>query len=196
MAAADDRGATLAELLAVLAVTALVTATTLPVVAGAFEAERTLLAAQFVAARAHAARFEALRRSSFVALRIELSQDDVLVQPFVDGNGNGVLARDVAMGLDPPLAPQDRLGSHARGITLRINRRVPDIGGAGWLETGSDPLRIGRSSLLSFAPTGSATAGTLYVAGAAGPQLAVRVTGTTGRIRVLRFDPGSATWRP
>lgn len=196
MAVADDRGASLPDLLVAVALAVLVSATTLPVVAGALDHERATLGAQFVAARAHYARLEALRRGAFVALRIRLLADDVEVQAFVDGNGNGVLTRDVERGIDPPVEPPDRLGVHVRDVTLRVNQRVPDIGGDGWVETGSNPVRLGRSTLLSFSPTGSGTSGTLYVAARRGPQLAVRVTGPTGRVRVLRFNAGANVWQP
>ncbi|MCC7242936.1 MAG: GspH/FimT family pseudopilin [Acidobacteria bacterium] len=196
MAPADDRGATLPDMLAALALMALVSATTLPVVAGALDHERAMLGAQFVAARTQYARLEALRRGAFVALRVTLLQDDAEVQAFVDGNGNGVLTRDIERGLDPPVEPPDRLSAHMRGVSLRVNQRVPDIGGSGWIETDSNPLRLGRTSLLSFSPTGSATAGTLYMSARRGPQLAVRVTGATGRVRVLRFNEGARLWLP
>jgi hypothetical protein len=64
------------------------------------------------------------------------------------------------------------------------------------LDAGSDPLRIGQTSLLSFSPTGSCTSGTIYVAAPAGPQLAIRIMGATGRTRVLRFDRGAGQWLP
>lgn len=196
MAAADPRGASLADLLVVMGLAALVSATTLPVVAGALQYERALLGAQFVAARAQSARLEALRRGATVALRIHQLPDDVEVQTFVDGNGNGVLTREVDRGIDLPVQPPDRLRAHLNDVTLRVNQRVPDIGGEGWIESGSDPVRIGRSTLMSFSATGTATSGTLYVAAPRGPQFAVRVTGPTGRIRVLRFNAGAQAWQP
>src|SRR5689334_24679855 len=49
-------------------------------------------------------------------------------------------------------------------------------------------LRIGNTSLLVFSPLGSSTSGTLYVAAHRGPQMAIRVFGATGRVRVLMLD--------
>ena len=195
MALADARGAALLDLLPALALVTLASATTNPVVAGSLERERATVGAHYLANRIAYAQLEALRRGVFVAVRIQVGESDTILQAFADGNGNGVLARDIGDGIDPPLGPPDRLGSHATGVSLRINQRVLDAGGTTWLEAGSDPLRIGPTSLVSCSPTGSLTAGTLYVASPRGPQQAVRVTGTTGRVRVLRFDPISAQWR-
>lgn len=196
MVPAEPRGYTAPELLVTVAVAALVSATTLPVVAGALEFERAQAGARYLALRLRDAQLEALRRGRFVALHVTPGETDTLIRPFLDGDGDGVLMRDVEMGVDPPLGPAERLGAQAAGVTLRVNQPVVEIDGTGWLATGSDPLRIGRTSLVSFSPMGSATAGTLYVAAPRGPQLAVRITGGTGRVRLLRFDPGASAWRP
>lgn len=196
MARVDARGLALVDVLAATALSALVSATAIPVVAGAMEHERATIGAHYLAARLKQAQLEALRRATSVAVRIQAGADDTRWQVFADGNGNGVRLDDIDRGLDLPLGVEDSLAAHAGGVTLRVNQAVPDIGGEGVLETGSDPLRIGRSSLLSFSPTGSATSGTLYVAALHGTQFAVRVMGSTGRVRVLRFDSGSRGWRP
>jgi hypothetical protein len=196
VAAASDRGVALADILAATALIALVSATTIPVVAGALENERTRVGAQYLATVLQQTQLDALRRGTFVALRLTAGPLDIEWRAFADGNGNGVQARDIEDGIDLPLGPPDHLGVHAREVSLRINQSVPDMGGLGTLAAGADPLRIGRSDLLSFSPTGSATAGTLYVSAPRGPQMAIRITGPTGRIRVLRFDPGASAWLP
>lgn len=196
MGPASARGAALVDVLSALAVVALVSATTVPVVAGAMERQRTALGAQYVAARLTDAQLEALKRGVAVALQIGVEAEDTTLRMFVDGNGNGVLRSDIEAGIDRPVGPLDRLGAHAQGVSLRINQRVPDPGGTGWLEAGSDPLRIGQSTIVSCAPMGSVTSGTIYVASSGGPQMAVRITGSTGRVRVLRYEPSRAAWLP
>lgn len=196
MAVASPRGAALIELVPAIALAALVSATTIPVVAGTLEHERVRIAAHYVAARLMHAQLEALRRGASVALRVDVAASDASLQLFVDGNGNGVRTRDIEQGVDPPIGPADSIGAHASGVTLRVNQRVLDAGGSAWLEAGADPLRIGNTALISCSPTGSLTSGTLYISAARGPQAAVRITGTTGRVRVLGYDAASATWRP
>jgi hypothetical protein len=49
--------------------------------------------------------------------------------------------------------------------------------------------------MASCTPLGHCTPGTVYVRSARGEQFAVRVSGVTGRTRLLRFDPGTRTWR-
>jgi hypothetical protein len=196
VAPADARGVALVDVLPALALAALLSATTIPVVAGTLEHERAALGAHYLATRIAETQLEALRRGVTVALRFQLDEDDVSWQAFADGNGDGVLSRDIADGIDHPIGPAEHLARHARHVSLRINQPVPDAGGGGLLDSGSDPLRIGPTNLVACAPTGSLTGGTLYVASPGGPQFAVRVTGSTGRVRVLRFDRATGQWWP
>ena len=79
-------------------------------------------------------------------------------------------------------------------MSLRINQEIVDVSGSAVLAPGDDPLRIGNTSMLTFSPLGSATSGTLYVAAHRGPQMAIRVFGATGRVRVLMFDARTRQW--
>ena len=55
----------------------------------------------------------------------------------------------------------------------------------GTLDT-SDPIRFGSSNMLSFSPLGTATPGTLYLAGE-GILAAVRVNGGSARVRLMIY---------
>jgi hypothetical protein len=149
------------------------------------------------------ARLDSLKRARSVAVRIELVGDRTRFRLFADGNGNGVLQRDIDRGIDPALTPpawlDDQVGywpTQVRDMSLRINQPVTDVAGATTLEPGDDPLRIGNTALVTFSPIGSATSGTLYVAAQRGPQMAIRVFGGTGRVRVLMFDAQTRQWHP
>jgi hypothetical protein len=167
----------------------------IPVIGGTLDRERTIIGAQFVAGQLQRARLEALKRSRPVAVRLAIVGDRTAIQLFVDGDGDGVRQTDVDHDIDPALAPEEFLDDHSRGVSLRINQTVMDIGGGAALTAGDDPLRIGNTSLLAFSPLGSATSGTLYIAGHRGPQMAIRVFGGTGRVRVMTFDARARQWR-
>ena len=192
----NARGVALVDIVASTALAVIVMAMAVPVIGGTLEREHALVGAQYLAGQAQRARFEALRRSTSVALQVLIVGDRTSLRLFSDGNGNGVLQRDIDRGVDPPLTDSEWLDTHARDVSLRLNQGVSDIGGAGALAKGDDPLRIGRTSLLVFSPLGGSTTGTLYVAAQRGPQLAVRMYGATGRLRVLRFNDQSRTWQP
>ena len=174
----------------------LLAAIAVPVVGGTLDRERAIIGAHYLAGQLQRARFESLRRARSVAVRVEVLGDRTQLRLFADGNGNGVLQRDIDRGLDPPLTPPGWLDDQARDISVRINQSITEVSGSATLAPGDDPLRIGNTSLLTFSPIGSATGGTLYVAAHRGPQMAIRVFGATGRVRVLMFDAQARQWHP
>lgn len=191
----DARGATLPDTLFGLALCVTMAAIAVPVVGGSLDRERTIIGTQYLAGQLQRARLESLKQGRSVAVRLEIVDQRTRLQLFVDGNGNGVSQRDIDRAIDPPLAPPEFLDDRSRDISLRVNQRIVDVSGAGEIAPGDDPLRIGNTALLSFSPLGGATSGTLYVAAHRGPQMAIRVFGGTGRVRVLLFDAQARQWR-
>ncbi|HEX7282058.1 MAG TPA: GspH/FimT family pseudopilin [Vicinamibacterales bacterium] len=191
----DARGYTLIDTLVVAALCSTLGAVSVPVIGGALDRERTIIGARVLASQLQRARFEALKRARTVGVRLEVVGDRTRMQLFLDGDGDGLRQVDVDAGIDPPLAPLEFLDQHSRGVSLRINQGITDAGGGSDIPAGADPLRIGNTALLAFSPLGSATSGTLYVAGHRGPQMAIRVFGATGRVRLLTFDAQARQWR-
>ncbi|HEX6260634.1 MAG TPA: hypothetical protein VFZ51_08255, partial [Woeseiaceae bacterium] len=132
-----------------------------------------------------------VRRSTCVALRFQPVGADYSFAPFEDGNGNGVRTVDIQSGIDRQVAPYERLGDKFAGIQFKLAPGVPDANGVSG--TSEDGVRVGTPQILTMSPDGTATSGTLYLAGKGG-QYAVRVLGATGRTRVLYFHPGDLTW--
>lgn len=191
----DARGAALLDTLVAAALSLTMAAIAVPVIGGSLDRERTIIGTQYLAGQLQRARLESLKQARSVAVRLELVGERARLQLFADGNGNGVSQRDIDRAIDPPLAPPEYLDDRSRDVSLRINQPVVDISGAGRLDPGDDPLRIGNTALLAFSPLGGATSGTLYVAAHRGPQMAIRVFGGTGRVRVLLFDAQARQWR-
>ena len=183
-------GYTLVELLLVIAIATTVAAITAPVAEGTVDRLRTAAAARYMAARIAAARLEALRRSTTVALRFQRSDGGHVFVTYVDGNANGLRTLDVTQGVDRAVTPPERLSDQFPGTAFGLLPGVPDLDGG----TGStEGVRIGSSLFLSLSPDGSATSGTLYVHGRRS-QYAVRVLGATGRVRFFSYDAGARRW--
>lgn len=194
--AASERGLALIDVLAATGLSLVMAGIAVPVIGGTLDREHVIVGTQYLAAHVQRARLESLKRGAAVAVRLEQLDGRTAIQLFVDGNGNGVLQRDIDRRLDPALTVAEWLDDHARDVALRINQPIVDVGGGGVMAAGEDPLRIGNSSLVSFSPLGSATSGTVYVAAHRGPQMAIRIYGATGRVRVLMFDAQARQWRP
>ena len=178
------RGAALIDIVVATSLIVVMTAIAVPVVGGTIERERTIVGARYLAGQLLRARLESLKRARAVAVRLEVSGDRTQLRLFADGNGNGVLQRDIDRSIDLPLTPLAWLDDEARDISLRVNQAITDVASRAPIAAGEDPLRIGNTALLTFSPVGSATSGTLYLAARRGPQMAIREYGATGRVRV------------
>lgn len=168
----------------VMTVLTILTAIAVPQVTTGLDRSRAIAAARYLAHQCALARFQAVGRSRNVALRFQPREDDYDVQLFVDGNRNGVLARDIAKGIDIPLERAERIGQKFPGVRIGTLPGTAD----------GDAVKIGRTELLSFTPLGTATAGSVYVLGRDDTQLVVRVLGATARTRVQRWLPAQQIW--
>ena len=186
-------GFSLLELLVVLSLTLILSTMAVSFAHSRLDQSRTAGAAWYVAGRVASARMEAVKRSAYVALQFVEHDGGYRFATYIDGNRNGVRARDIALLTDRRLGPEEQLDQQFPFVAFGICDDVAAIDPGDTLEDG-DPIRIGRSSLLSLSPDGSATAGTLYIRGHGASQYAVRVLGVTGRTRVLRFDFQNHRW--
>jgi Tfp pilus assembly protein FimT len=193
---AGQRGAALIDIVFATALIGVMAAIAVPVVGGTLDRERTIVGTRYLAGQLQRARLEALKRARCVAVRIELVGERAQMRLYADGNGNGVLQKDINNGVDLPLTPASWLDEQSGNVSLRVNQTITSVGGDATLAAGDDPLHIGNTALLTFSPVGGATGGTLYVARHQGPQMAIRVFGATGRVRVLMFDAQTQQWRP
>ena len=177
-----------------ISVLTIVAGTAIPFAHAAVDQSRAAAAASYMAGLMAKSRFEAVRRSAFVAIRFVESADGYWLRSFVDGNGNGVRSLDISRGIDRPISASEKLDFHFPGVTFAIAPTVtnPDAGEP--FDT-SDPIQIGATPLLSFSPNGSATSGTLFIRGQRLSQFAVRILGATGRTRVFQFNFEERIWR-
>jgi type II secretory pathway pseudopilin PulG len=187
------RGYSLVELLVAVCLSVTVGGVAVALTLSSADSFRAAAAARYVAGRLAQNRMDAVKRSAFVALRFEPFQDGYRLRRYLDRNGNGVRQRDVDREIDVPLEPPVRLEQDFPGVSFGVHPGVPPVTAGDDLDD-ANPIRIGRSEFLSFSPLGSATAGTVYIRGRGHHQLAVRVLGATGRIRVLRFDVRNRRW--
>ena len=195
--ARDETGVYALELVMALAI-ALVAAGLAVGSLVAFRSEaRALGGARYLAARVSEERAGAIRRGAAGGLFFTRAGTGYVYQRVRDGNGNGLRVEDIGRGLDRLLDPPLSLSAHVAGVEFGLRYTVPAVDGeGGGLAAGADPIRIGGSRFLSFSPNGAGTSGTLYLVTADGRQLAVRVFGPTGRVRVFEFEPREVRWAP
>lgn len=195
--ARSAHGLSSSELLIVLAIVGTVAAISVPAVGTAIEHARAVGSARHLAATIQQLRFEAMRRGAVVGIQFTRTAADWQLLTVVDGNANGLRSAELRDGIDRPAGPPSTVSAQFPAIRLAVLYNAPPVeGDAPPIAPGSDPVRIGPSSWLSFSPSGTGTSGSLYLAGPGGTQLAVRVFGSTGRVRVFEYLPANRTWVP
>jgi hypothetical protein len=162
----------------------------LPATASALDDGRARQAAGFAAGELRDAKQQAVMRGASVGLAFDLAGTRWTYRRCVDGNANGVRRADMKIGKDRCADPID-VSALFPGVSVAID---PTIRGPDDDPPSADPVRFGASNLASFSPAGSCSAGTLFLRSARGVQFAVRVAGVTGRMRVLRYNPGTRKW--
>lgn len=195
---AGVRGSSLAEMLVALAVLGIGAAIAVPPLLDISSALRVDLAAREVASALQRAKSLAVRKSAYVAVRFRVGPGgDVTFALYRDGDGDGVLNKDIESGADPEVEPPRRLEHVGADVRFGIPRRpVRDPGDPRSLLTGTDdPVRFNRSDLASFGPLGGSTPGSLYLTDGEDRLAVVRVFGRTGKILVLTYDFAAEAWR-
>jgi type II secretory pathway pseudopilin PulG len=127
------------------------------------------------------ARSIAVRTGRQTAIRFEGPADAPTFSVYSDSNWNGVLASEIARGTDPRIAGPFVLSGGAPEVRIAILPGTPAIPPERGTLSTDDPIRFGRSNMLSFSPDGGASPGTFYLA-TRYEQAAVRVTPATARV--------------
>ena len=96
----DERGAALIDIIVASTLSVTLAAIAVPVIGGTLDRERTIVGAKYLAGQLLRARLESLNRARAVAIRFELVDGRTRFQLFADGNGNGVLQRDIDRRID------------------------------------------------------------------------------------------------
>ena len=188
----SERGHTLLELLFGIAILMTLMSLGLPGLRAYSSEAHILGAADVFKGEFRKARSIAAASGRQTAIRFEERGDGAFVSVYQDGNHNGVLSADIERGIDRRVSGPRRLDSGAAGVRIAIHPGTPAPPPDTGLLDARDPIRFGRAEMLSFTPLGGATPGTLYLAGD-GVQAAIRVTGTTSRVRLMIYRKGQ--WR-
>ncbi len=190
-------GWSLIDGLAALTVAGLLLSWTAPIAARIVSDVRTAAAAREFAMLFHAMRWRSVSENRNVGLYFERSAGGWQWWQVDDGNGNGLRTAEVRNGVDPKRSGPYRLEANHRGVRLGFpqGNPVPDIPPRRGLLAGGDPIRFGRSDLISFGPRGRSSSGTLFVTDGHRRLYGVLLYGATTRVRVWRWDREEQRWR-
>jgi len=194
----SEHGFEVAELVVSLAVLSLMLTLGLPALTHFSSGLRLRLAAAELEGALRSTRSLAIRLDTEVAVKFRPRADGTYTWAvYRDGNGNGVLNRDITSGIDPLVTrPQvlEELGKRMR-FGFPPGPPARDPGDPSKRLTPSDPIRFNQSDLASFGPLGTSTPGSLYVTDGQSRLMAVRVFGRTGKVKIIAYDFDAETWK-
>ncbi|HEX5044921.1 MAG TPA: hypothetical protein VFV75_18650 [Candidatus Polarisedimenticolaceae bacterium] len=186
---AHTTGASLVEVLAVLAIAAAGLAIAGPAAATLRTAGRGTAAARQLALELQAARWRAVARARPHGLLFERDARGWSFRLALDGNGNGMRTQEVRSGTDPTVLPPRRLEDLVEHVRLGLpaGPAVPRIPpGTGTLDP-DDPVQFGVSDLVAFGAVGGTSSGTIYLTDGA-DAWGVVLFGPSCRVRVWHWD--------
>ncbi|HEU0105698.1 MAG TPA: GspH/FimT family protein [Vicinamibacteria bacterium] len=180
----NERGHTLLEMVFVLGIILLMASLLIPGLRAYSQEAQLLAAAEKFCGQFREAYSMAIKQNVNTAIRFETGARGPTYSLYADGNGNGVLSADIASGRDRRVAGPIPLDAGLARVRVAINPGVPAIPPDSGTLDPTDPIKFGRSNMLSFSPMGTATPGTFYLAGESA-QAAVRVTPGSARVRIM-----------
>lgn len=175
-------GYSLLELLIALVLILLMGSVALPNLIGYRQEAALAGAAQGFKAEFMRARSIATTKNTRTAIRFETDPSGLITySTYIDGNFNGVLSSDIAVGMDRRIAGPFRLDAGQSGVDVGV---LPDAPAPEGGLLGTEPIRFGNSRMVSFSPLGTGTPGTFYLR-TKSTMAGVRVTGGSARVRIM-----------
>ncbi len=113
-----------------------------------------------------------------------------------DGDGDGVRRTDISSGTDPVVDGVVVIAAGGAGPGILQDGAVPDPSGRGSLGGDlTDPIRAGQGNIITFSSNGTATPSSVYFTDHSRRMVVLRIYGGTGRINRLSWRRGWSQWK-
>lgn len=192
----QQRGFTLIEFLIVIAIVGLMVAVTLPSFGRMRRQAALKAAAAELRTQFRQTRSRAIAHNVNCGMKFLLLGGQWHFAVYEDGDGDGVRNDDIKSGKDRLIARPRVVLPASNAVTiglLDIAIKDPD---GDLLAPNKSPVVFNTSTICSFSPLGQSTPGTIYITDRGQDLYAVRVFGTTAKVRVLRYMRETGKWQP
>lgn len=191
------RGMSIVEALVVLVVIALFLVVSIPRLADALRAAELAAVAGKLQGLMFRCRAFAIMNQRSTGLVFE-RQVDASWRCFIvaDGDGDGILRRDIDRGVDPVVSEILEFELAEAGLGILQGEFVPDPSGRGRLRGNpDDPVRAGRGDIITFTPESRATPSSVYLTDRRSRMRVLRVYGGTARVHTQVWRSGWLKWK-
>jgi prepilin-type N-terminal cleavage/methylation domain-containing protein len=187
-------GYSLSELLVAVAILGILLSVALPRIHAYRRRAAVIAAADVLRGVFREVRSEAIARGRNVGVRFVNSGTVWKYTLYVDANGNGVTNADIDAAIDRRITGPLPLDTHLAPATIAVPpQKVRDPDGD-WMLPTDVPVQFNRSKICSFSPIGSGTPGSIYLSDGVSTFYAARVLGSSGKVRLVRYDSRSGKW--
>ena len=186
----NQRGFTLPELLVVVALIGIVLLVTATDLAGAQRKREFENFAREIVDLLEFCRWRAISEGSYAGAIMTETNNTYEASIFLDGNNNGIRNADVLSGVDRRLRGPVQLRRALGDVNLGfLDTPVPQIPPRrGFIPDVDDPIKFGRSDIISFSPQGDSSSGTIYLACHSQNEMyALVLFGATSRLTLWRL---------
>ncbi len=191
-----NHGFSLFEITTVLAIIGLIAVCAIPAFATYRRRASMISEADELRGIFRLARSRAVTTGRHAGVKFTRAGDQWIYSFYEDGDGDGIRNDDIDSGIDRRWSGPSLLIPRFNAATIALlpnSIRDPD---GDPLPPTAPAVQFNRSTICSFSPTGSGTPGTVYITDGERQLCAVRVTGPTGRVRMLRYDAARRRWTP
>jgi len=192
-----SRGFSLVELLLVLSLILLALALTLPAAARMLASSRMSAAALQLAAAFGETRWKSVATGRNHGLWFRRDSAGWYWLEVRDENANGLRSAELRRGTDAIVGGPYRLEHSVEHVRVGLPplASIPAIPPrSGSLTRLADPIRFGRSDLISFSALGRSSSGTLFITDGKKGLVALVLYGPTARVRVWRYEQQLDRW--
>jgi prepilin-type N-terminal cleavage/methylation domain-containing protein len=135
-------------------------------------------------------RWRAISEGVYAGAVITRDGDAYSASIYLDGNGNGIRSAEIESGTDTrirgPVGLRRPDGDSEAGFLAPPLPQIPPR--PGFITDFSDPVRFGRSDIISFSPNGDSSSGTLYlVCHSQSEMYALVLFGASARLTLWRY---------
>ena len=135
-------------------------------------------------------RWKAFRERCYTGIWVGQTVNGYEFSFYSDGNGNGIRSQDIETGTDPAFHRAVPIRKSKGDMEAAVlEQGAPEIPPKKGMLDPSDPVRFGKSNIISFSPDGQSSSGTLYLSCHSQKRMyAIVLYGPTARITLWKLS--------